>query len=116
MVAAVRMEAPGWWLGRGGEGGPTRDRQAPTAAHARPRFLSSRHCVPFLRAGATVPQVLVMKRDLALIGLAFLWLLPLGRPQQTAEDACSLHILVPGLKGNLDQASRGCLRPECWCG
>nr|XP_055183424.1 collectin-11 isoform X1 [Nyctereutes procyonoides] len=41
-----------------------------------------------------------MKRDLALMGLAFLWLLPLGRPQQTAEDACSLHILVPGLKGD----------------
>lgn len=41
-----------------------------------------------------------MKRDLALIGLAFLWLLPAGRPQQTAEEACSLHILVPGLKGN----------------
>ncbi|XP_048951924.1 collectin-11 isoform X10 [Canis lupus baileyi] len=52
-----------------------------------------------LETGATVPQVLVMKRDLALIGLAFLWLLPLGCPQQTAEDACSLHILVPGLKG-----------------
>nr|XP_035959307.1 probable allantoicase isoform X2 [Halichoerus grypus] len=41
-----------------------------------------------------------MKRDLALIGLAFLWLLPAGRPQQTAEEACSLHILVPGLKGD----------------
>ncbi|XP_030876821.1 ficolin-2 [Leptonychotes weddellii] len=51
-------------------------------------------------AGASVPQALVMKRDLALIGLAFLWLLPAGRPQQTAEEACSLHILVPGLKGD----------------
>ncbi|XP_034515858.1 collectin-11 isoform X5 [Ailuropoda melanoleuca] len=40
-----------------------------------------------------------MKRGLALIGLAFLWLLPVGHPQQMAEDACSLHILVPGLKG-----------------
>ena len=42
-----------------------------------------------------------MKKHLALIGLTFLWLLPAGHPQQTAEDACSLHILVPGLKGNL---------------
>ncbi|XP_059261078.1 collectin-11 isoform X2 [Mustela nigripes] len=41
-----------------------------------------------------------MKQRLALIGLAFLWLLPGGHPQQTAEDACSLHILVPGLKGD----------------
>ncbi|XP_045835865.1 collectin-11 isoform X7 [Meles meles] len=41
-----------------------------------------------------------MKQHLAVIGLAFLWLLPGGHPQQTAEDACSLHILVPGLKGD----------------
>ncbi|XP_038546571.1 collectin-11 isoform X4 [Canis lupus familiaris] len=61
-----------------------------------------------LETGATVPKVLVMKRDLALIGLAFLWLLPLGCPQQTAEDACSLHILVPGLKGDMgDKGQKG---------
>ncbi|XP_047701094.1 collectin-11 isoform X1 [Prionailurus viverrinus] len=44
-----------------------------------------------------------MRSGLALLGLAFLWLLPSGRPQQTAEDACSLHILVPGLKGDAGQ-------------
>ncbi|XP_040351902.1 collectin-11 isoform X2 [Herpailurus yagouaroundi] len=44
-----------------------------------------------------------MRRGVALLGLAFLWLLPSGRPQQTAEDACSLHILVPGLKGDAGQ-------------
>ncbi|XP_059261081.1 collectin-11 isoform X5 [Mustela nigripes] len=49
-----------------------------------------------------------MKQRLALIGLAFLWLLPGGHPQQTAEDACSLHILVPGLKGAVgDKGQKG---------
>lgn len=43
----------------------------------------------------------MMRRDLALIGLAFLWLVPSGDAQQTADDACSVQILVPGLKGNL---------------
>lgn len=46
----------------------------------------------------------MMMRDLALAGmlisLAFLSLLPSGCPQQTTEDACSVQILVPGLKGN----------------
>ncbi|XP_016041821.1 collectin-11 isoform X1 [Erinaceus europaeus] len=41
-----------------------------------------------------------MKRDLALIGLAFLSLLTSGYPQQTVDDACSVQILVPGLKGD----------------
>ncbi|XP_053445630.1 collectin-11 [Nycticebus coucang] len=45
-----------------------------------------------------------MERDLALtgvlIGLAFLLLLPSGRPQQSVDDACSVQILVPGLKGD----------------
>ncbi|KAM4868011.1 collectin-11 [Thomomys bottae] len=35
-----------------------------------------------------------------LIGLAFLSLLPAGCPQPTAEDPCSVQILVPGLKGD----------------
>ncbi|MBZ3869294.1 Collectin-11 [Sciurus carolinensis] len=43
-----------------------------------------------------------MKRDLALagtlVGLALLLLLPPGCPQQTVDDACSVQILVPGLK------------------
>uniref|UniRef100_A0A1Y7VLI6 Collectin sub-family member 11 n=1 Tax=Mus musculus TaxID=10090 RepID=A0A1Y7VLI6_MOUSE len=46
----------------------------------------------------------MMMRDLALAGmlisLAFLSLLPSGCPQQTTEDACSVQILVPGLKGD----------------
>uniref|UniRef100_A0A8D1WKU1 Collectin-11 n=1 Tax=Sus scrofa TaxID=9823 RepID=A0A8D1WKU1_PIG len=41
-----------------------------------------------------------MKRALALVGLAFLSVLRAGRPQQTADDACSVQILVPGLKGD----------------
>ncbi|GAB1297353.1 Collectin-11 [Apodemus speciosus] len=54
--------------------------------------------------GVSVLPALVMMRDLALAGmlisLAFLSLLPSGRPQQTTEDACSVQILVPGLKGD----------------
>ncbi|XP_062934834.1 collectin-11 isoform X3 [Cynocephalus volans] len=36
----------------------------------------------------------------ALIGLALLSLPPSGEPQPTADDACSVQILVPGLKGD----------------
>lgn len=43
---------------------------------------------------------LVMKRALALVSLAFLSLAPPADPQQTVDDACSVQILVPGLKGN----------------
>uniref|UniRef100_A0A8L2Q5A3 Small ribosomal subunit protein eS7 n=2 Tax=Rattus norvegicus TaxID=10116 RepID=A0A8L2Q5A3_RAT len=54
--------------------------------------------------GVSVLPALVMMRDLALAGmlisLAFLSLLPSGCPQQTTEDACSVQILVPGLKGD----------------
>lgn len=53
----------------------------------------------FFHSGVNVLCTLIMKRDLALIGLALLSLLPSGYPQQTAEDACSVQILVPGLKG-----------------
>lgn len=56
---------------------------------------------PFLHSGVSVLRVLIMKRGLALISLAFLSLLPAGCPQQPADDACSVQILVPGLKGNL---------------
>lgn len=99
------------WPGRGGDGGPTRERpegwEGPPASYLRlaPACMLSQFpsLCPFLGAGARVPQALVMKRGLALIGLAFLWLLPVGHPQQMAEDACSLHILVPGLKGNPDR-------------
>ncbi|KAM4803797.1 collectin-11 isoform X1 [Urocitellus parryii] len=49
----------------------------------------------------------MMKRDLALAGtltgLAFLLLLPPGCPQQTVDDACSVQILVPGLKGDVGE-------------
>ncbi|XP_045150195.1 collectin-11 isoform X3 [Echinops telfairi] len=45
-----------------------------------------------------------MKKDLAFLGtlisLAFLSLLRSVYPQQTAEEACSMQILVPGLKGD----------------
>lgn len=53
---------------------------------------------------SSVLPALMMMRDLALAGmlisLAFLSLLPSGCPQQTTEDACSVQILVPGLKGD----------------
>lgn len=58
----------------------------------------------FLLPGVSILPALVMMRDLVLAGmlvsLAFLSLLPSGCPQQTTEDACSVQILVPGLKGN----------------
>ncbi|XP_032028002.2 collectin-11 isoform X2 [Hylobates moloch] len=45
-----------------------------------------------------------MRGDLALVGvlisLAFLSLLPSGHPQSAGDDACSVQILVPGLKGD----------------
>ncbi|XP_030655506.1 collectin-11 isoform X1 [Nomascus leucogenys] len=45
-----------------------------------------------------------MRGDLALVGvlisLAFLSLLPSGHPQPAGDDACSVQILVPGLKGD----------------
>lgn len=49
----------------------------------------------------------MMRGGLALLGLACLWLVPPGDAQQTADDACSVQILVPGLKGNL------CLQRIC---
>ncbi|XP_008059859.2 collectin-11 isoform X4 [Carlito syrichta] len=58
---------------------------------------------PSVCSGVNVLPVLRMKWDLALvstlISLAFLSLLPSGYPQHTADDACSVQILVPGLKG-----------------
>lgn len=61
----------------------------------------------FLPPGVSALPVLIMKRELALISLAFLWLVPSGQPQpqQTADDACSVQILVPGLKGTAARAS-----------
>lgn len=63
----------------------------------------------FLLPGVSVLPALMMTRDLALAGmlisLAFLSLLPSGCPQQTIEDACSVQILVPGLKGNGSSAA-----------
>lgn len=50
--------------------------------------------------------MLIMKRDLVflvtLISLAFLSLLKSGYPQHIAEESCSVQILVPGLKGNVE--------------
>ncbi|KAM7079268.1 collectin-11 isoform 3-T3 [Molossus nigricans] len=53
-------------------------------------------------SGVSALPVLTMKRELALLSLAFLSLVPSGQPQpqQTADDACSVQILVPGLKGD----------------
>ena len=42
-----------------------------------------------------------MKRALTLMGLAFLCVLRAGAAQQTVDDACSVQILVPGLKGRV---------------
>uniref|UniRef100_A0A2K5IZV9 C-type lectin domain-containing protein n=1 Tax=Colobus angolensis palliatus TaxID=336983 RepID=A0A2K5IZV9_COLAP len=54
--------------------------------------------------GVGVLPVLRMRGDLALAGvlisLAFLSLLPSGHPQPAGDDACSVQILVPGLKGD----------------
>lgn len=46
------------------------------------------------------PAAGTMERGLALLSLAFLWLLRPASPQQQVDDACSVQILVPGLKGN----------------
>uniref|UniRef100_A0AC11D3B6 Collectin subfamily member 11 n=1 Tax=Ovis aries TaxID=9940 RepID=A0AC11D3B6_SHEEP len=49
-----------------------------------------------------------MKRALALVGLAFLCVLRAGAAQQTVDDACSVQILVPGLKGDMgDKGQKG---------
>ncbi|XP_030655510.1 collectin-11 isoform X6 [Nomascus leucogenys] len=54
-------------------------------------------------SGVGVLPALRMRGDLALVGvlisLAFLSLLPSGHPQPAGDDACSVQILVPGLKG-----------------
>lgn len=58
----------------------------------------------FLCVGVGVLPALRMRGNLALAGvlisLAFLSLLPSGHPQPAGDDACSVQILVPGLKGN----------------
>ncbi|XP_073073251.1 collectin-11 isoform X1 [Manis javanica] len=46
------------------------------------------------------PAAGTMERGLALLSLAFLWLLRPASPQQQVDDACSVQILVPGLKGD----------------
>lgn len=46
-----------------------------------------------------VPPALRMAGELALISLALLSLVLPAHSQQTADDACSVQILVPGLKG-----------------
>lgn len=63
-------------------------------------FRNSRHCL-FLPVPSRSqhPASLTMKRALALMGLAFLCVLRAGASQQTVDDACSVQILVPGLKG-----------------
>ncbi|XP_055109182.2 collectin-11 isoform X5 [Symphalangus syndactylus] len=53
-----------------------------------------------------------MRGNLALVGvlisLAFLSLLPSGHPQPAGDDACSVQILVPGLKGDMgDKGQKG---------
>nr|XP_037862438.1 collectin-11 isoform X1 [Chlorocebus sabaeus] len=55
-------------------------------------------------SGVGILPALRMRGDLALAGvlisLAFLSLLPSGHPQPAGDDACSVQILVPGLKGD----------------
>ncbi|XP_011816375.1 PREDICTED: collectin-11 [Colobus angolensis palliatus] len=63
-------------------------------------------------SGVGVLPVLRMRGDLALAGvlisLAFLSLLPSGHPQPAGDDACSVQILVPGLKGDVgDKGQKG---------
>nr|XP_015288908.2 collectin-11 isoform X2 [Macaca fascicularis] len=59
---------------------------------------------PSACSGVGVLPALRMRGDLALAGflisLAFLSLLPSGHPQPAGDDACSVQILVPGLKGD----------------
>ncbi|XP_039710960.1 collectin-11 isoform X3 [Pteropus medius] len=54
-------------------------------------------------SGVGILPALTMWRALALISLAFLSPAWSGDPQQTADDACSVQILVPGLKGDTGQ-------------
>lgn len=58
-----------------------------------------------------------MRGDLALAGvlisLAFLSLLPSGHPQPAGDEACSVQILVPGLKGN-HSLNSGLLASGLW--
>ncbi|XP_004091373.2 collectin-11 isoform X4 [Nomascus leucogenys] len=63
-------------------------------------------------SGVGVLPALRMRGDLALVGvlisLAFLSLLPSGHPQPAGDDACSVQILVPGLKGDMgDKGQKG---------
>ncbi|XP_011767065.2 collectin-11 isoform X1 [Macaca nemestrina] len=59
---------------------------------------------PSACSGVGVLPALRMRGDLALAGvlisLAFLSLLPSGHPQPAGDEACSVQILVPGLKGD----------------
>lgn len=58
-----------------------------------------RHCLSLPSSGVGVLPALTMWRALALISLALLLPAWSGDPQQTVDDACSVQILVPGLKG-----------------
>ncbi|XP_072878854.1 collectin-11 isoform X2 [Chlorocebus sabaeus] len=63
-------------------------------------------------SGVGILPALRMRGDLALAGvlisLAFLSLLPSGHPQPAGDDACSVQILVPGLKGDVgDKGQKG---------
>ncbi|XP_045225794.2 collectin-11 isoform X3 [Macaca fascicularis] len=67
---------------------------------------------PSACSGVGVLPALRMRGDLALAGflisLAFLSLLPSGHPQPAGDDACSVQILVPGLKGDVgDKGQKG---------
>nr|XP_011767066.1 collectin-11 isoform X2 [Macaca nemestrina] len=67
---------------------------------------------PSACSGVGVLPALKMRGDLALAGvlisLAFLSLLPSGHPQPAGDEACSVQILVPGLKGDVgDKGQKG---------
>uniref|UniRef100_A0A2I2ZZ25 Collectin-11 n=2 Tax=Gorilla gorilla gorilla TaxID=9595 RepID=A0A2I2ZZ25_GORGO len=67
---------------------------------------------PSACSGVGVLPALRMRGNLALAGvlisLAFLSLLPSGHPQPAGDDACSVQILVPGLKGDMgDKGQKG---------
>ncbi|XP_011767066.2 collectin-11 isoform X2 [Macaca nemestrina] len=67
---------------------------------------------PSACSGVGVLPALRMRGDLALAGvlisLAFLSLLPSGHPQPAGDEACSVQILVPGLKGDVgDKGQKG---------
>lgn len=63
-----------------------------------------RHCLSLPSSGVGVLPALTMWRALALISLALLLPAWSGDPQQTVDDACSVQILVPGLKGECHSA------------